>query len=69
MSLETGDAPGERDRLITRDEARTILGGIGRTKLDELLLRGEIASAKIGRRRLVSRASLHEFIRARLGAQ
>ncbi len=50
-----------RDRLISIAETceRT---GLGRTKVSELLLRGAIKSLTIGRRRLVSSASLDRYI-------
>lgn len=35
---------------------------ISRTKMFELLARGEIRSVKVGRRRLISEAALTEFI-------
>lgn len=50
------------DRLVSKTEACHRLGNIGRTKLTELLLRGEIASVKLDRRRLVSSNSLDQFI-------
>jgi len=37
--------------------------GIGRTKAYELVLKGEISSVKVGRRRLVPRWALEKFIR------
>jgi len=50
------------DRLISIAEAMTILP-VGRTKLSELLLRGDIESAKIGDgRRFVRLASLREYV-------
>ncbi|MGP6189285.1 MAG: helix-turn-helix domain-containing protein [Vulcanimicrobiaceae bacterium] len=55
------------DRLITVSEVCGRLG-LGRTKVSELLLRGAIASAKIDGRRLVSSASLDQFIQAALAA-
>lgn len=58
--------PSQSDTLLPRDEARARLGGIGLTLLNELLLTGTIASAKIGRRRLVSANSLERYIGLRL---
>jgi excisionase family DNA binding protein len=54
-------APYERDRLLSIAEASGRLG-IGRPKMNELLLRGEVASCKIGARRQVSSTSLDAFI-------
>jgi hypothetical protein len=49
------------DGLVSKAVAQHFLGGIGKTLLDSLLTRGEIASVAIGRRRLVVRSSLHEY--------
>jgi excisionase family DNA binding protein len=48
--------------LISVDEAASILG-IGRTLTFELILQGRVSSVKIGRRRLVLRQELDEFVR------
>lgn len=51
---------------ISVEEAATLLG-IGRTVTYRLVLGGELRSVKIGRRRLVVRASVEEYV-ARLEA-
>ena len=48
--------------LISVEEAATILG-IGRTQTFELIMKGSISSVKIGRRRLVVRGDLEDFVR------
>lgn len=53
-----GDLPA---LLITVEEAARLLG-IGRTKAYELVMSGEVQSIKLGRRRLMVRASLDSFI-------
>jgi excisionase family DNA binding protein len=48
--------------LISIEEAASILG-IGRTLTFELIMQGKVSSVKIGRRRLVVRQELDEFVR------
>lgn len=36
--------------------------GVGRSKVFELMASGELRSVRVGRRRLVSEAAIHEFI-------
>jgi excisionase family DNA binding protein len=48
--------------LISVEEAASILG-IGRTLMFELMMQGKVSSVKIGRRRLVVRQELDEFVR------
>jgi excisionase family DNA binding protein len=48
--------------LISVEEAASILG-IGRTLIFELIIQGKVSSVKIGRRRLVVRQELDEFVR------
>lgn len=48
--------------LISVEEAASILG-IGRTLIFELIMQGKVSSVKIGRRRLVVRQELDEFVR------
>ena len=47
--------------LVEVSEAQTALGGIGRTKIAELIASGELASVKLGRRRLIPVAALEAF--------
>jgi excisionase family DNA binding protein len=53
------------DGTMSVAETMAILG-LSDTTVQGLLDRGEIASAKIGRRRLVSRRSVVEFLAARM---
>lgn len=46
--------------LSPREVAATL--SIGRSKVFELLATGELASVKIGRRRLIPRAALSEYV-------
>jgi excisionase family DNA binding protein len=48
--------------LISVEDAASILG-IGRTLTFELIMQGKVSSVKIGRRRLVVRQDLDEFVR------
>lgn len=50
-----------RALLLTVEEAAELLR-LGRTTTYELVMRGEIPSVKIGRRRLVVRSGLSEFV-------
>ncbi len=54
--------------LVTVEDASEILG-IGRTGTYELVMRGEIASVKIGRRRLVVKSALAEYVEQLLKSQ
>jgi excisionase family DNA binding protein len=47
--------------LLTVEETATLLR-LGRTQTYELVMRGKIQSVKIGRRRLVVRDSLQNFV-------
>ena len=64
----TGDQPSRRfapvkpgARLIRPEQAAALLG-IGRTKLYELMARGELESVTIDRRRLVPVDAVEEFV-------
>ena len=59
---------GER-LLYTIDSAREMLGGLARSYLYELMARGVLSSVKVGRRRMIARRDLEEFVeRLREGA-
>lgn len=49
-------------RLFNVGEARSILGGIGTTKLYELVKNGELAPVHIGRRTFFRQTDLELFI-------
>jgi len=57
----------DRAHLLTIEEACQALG-IGRSKTYQLLTSGELASIKIGSRRLVAVTSITEYIRQQLHA-
>jgi excisionase family DNA binding protein len=61
MSLPTPD----RAHLLTVDEAAECLG-IGRTKTYELMMGGDLASIKIGSRRLIAVSSVAAYIQDQL---
>lgn len=46
---------------VTIADARRVLG-IGNTKLYELINAGQLATIRLGRRRLVTTASLHQLV-------
>jgi excisionase family DNA binding protein len=54
---------GNVERLLFTVEQCAEALGIGRTKAYELVLKGEISSVKVGRRRLVPRWALEKIIR------
>jgi len=54
--------------LLTVEEAAVLLR-LGRTQTYELVMRGKIQSVKIGRRRLVIRDSLQDFVSQLLEVQ
>ena len=62
MSLPTPD----RAHLLTVEEAAECLG-IGRTKTYELMMGGDLASIKIGSRRLIPVSSVAAYIQDQLG--
>ena len=55
----------EPPMLLGIDQAALTMG-IGRSKCYQLIRRGELASLVIGRRRLVPRQAIDDFIRKRL---
>jgi excisionase family DNA binding protein len=59
---------GDASLLVSVEQAASILG-IGRTRTFELVMAQKITSVKIGRRRLVIRRSLEEFIQRLVAAQ
>jgi excisionase family DNA binding protein len=52
----------EHAALLLRVNEAAALLGIGTTTLREMIARGEIASVRIGRRRLVPRRAVEEFV-------
>lgn len=50
------------DRLLLRPEECAELLGIGRSKLYQLLASGSLESMTIGRRRLIPREAIVEFV-------
>ncbi|WP_057882467.1 helix-turn-helix domain-containing protein [Tsuneonella troitsensis] len=48
--------------LVSVEDARAMLGNIGRTNLYAMLSRGELESRKLGKRRLVLVASIRRLI-------
>ena len=68
--IDGGAEPRMSERLLyTIDSARELLGGLARSYLYELLAQGVIRSVKVGRRRLIARQDLEEFVeRLREGA-
>ena len=51
----------ERPELLTVDETIRVLR-LGRTRVNEILRSGELASYKLGRRRLVRRTDIEAWI-------
>jgi hypothetical protein len=61
MARTKSEIKAVQDRLLSIADALVRLP-IGRTKFNEILIRGEIRSCKIGARRLVDGDSLEAFI-------
>jgi excisionase family DNA binding protein len=61
--MDGGVEPQMSGRLLyTIEGARQMLGGLARSYVYELLARGAIRSVKIGRRRMIARRDLEEFV-------
>jgi excisionase family DNA binding protein len=54
--------------LMTVEEAAELLR-LGRTRMYELVMSGRIVSVKVGRRRLIPRKSLEEFVESLINDQ
>ena len=52
----------EQQLLTPVDSARTVLGGVGRTKVYELVNAGEIVKVCIGRRSFITTESLAAYV-------
>lgn len=48
--------------LLPIPDAREALGGLGRTKVYELIASGELRTVKIGRRRFVPASAVEEYV-------
>ena len=57
----TNDISGNLTLLVSVEQAAAILG-IGRTRFFDLVMSHAVTSVKIGRRRLIVRSSLAEFV-------
>ena len=71
LPIDTGDVlglAGLTPMLLTVEVAAALLG-LGRTTTYELVMRGQLQSVKIGRRRLVVRNGLHAYISDLLTSQ
>lgn len=55
------DSP-TRDRLNDLPRSQEQLGNLGRTKLFELIRNGDLASVKIGRRRMIPQSSIDAYV-------
>jgi excisionase family DNA binding protein len=56
MSTFTGN------HLMSLDQARSFLGGIGRATIYERLAEGQLKSVKVGRRRMIRATDLNSYI-------
>jgi excisionase family DNA binding protein len=68
--MDGGAEPRVGERLLyTIGDVSQLLGGIARSYVYELLARGALSSIKLGRRRLIARQDLEEYVeRLREGA-
>jgi excisionase family DNA binding protein len=64
LRAEVAAGSGAPDRLLSVDEAATMLG-IGRSALYSEIAAGRLRSLRVGRRRLVPAAAVAEFIAER----
>jgi excisionase family DNA binding protein len=64
VRLEVAAAPAAPDRLLSVNEAGTMLG-IGRSSVYGEVQAGRLRSVKVGRRRLIPAAAIAEFITER----
>jgi excisionase family DNA binding protein len=65
MFASSSNPMGLSDRLAVSPFEAAIIVGIGRTKLYEALSSGELASFKIGTRRLIRISSLEAWLKTR----
>jgi excisionase family DNA binding protein len=63
MANRSEHVPEPSARLLRVEEAALILG-VGRTTAFQLIANGSLATVRIGRRRLVPRAALDQFLRS-----
>lgn len=61
----TGPSPHSEPPILLSAEQAAALLAINRSTVYELLARGELVSFKIGRRRLISRSAIDQFIAER----
>jgi hypothetical protein len=52
----------QKPLLVTQGEALTLLGGIGRTKLWDLVNNGEIVGVNVGRRSFITVKSVAAYV-------
>lgn len=65
LRTEAEAGPRPPDRLLSIPETCEALGGLGRSKVYDLIGRGELRSIVIGRRRMVPVEAVVEFIAGR----
>ncbi len=65
LRAEAEAGPRAPDRLLSVSEACEALGGLGRSKVYEIIGRGELRSIAIGRRRMIPAGAIAEYIRDR----
>jgi excisionase family DNA binding protein len=66
VRAEAATGPATPDRLYSLPEAQAALGGIGRSKVYDLIARGELSSLSVGRRRLISGEALRAYVAERV---
>ena len=65
-TIQHGTGPGTA--IFVSPETAGALLGITRTKIYDLLREGELASVRLGKRRLIARASVSEWAQRQLAA-
>jgi hypothetical protein len=61
--VEAATSPREPDRLLSVDDARTLLGGISRDRIYREIGAGRLRTVTAGRRRLVPMSAIADFAR------
>lgn len=62
------DTPAAQQLIVSVSTAQRLLGGIGRTKVYDLINRGELVKVNVGRRGLITTASIESYV-ARLSGE
>lgn len=62
VRAEAASSPATPDKLYSIADTQAALGGIGRSLVYDLIARGELASLRAGRRRMISGDAIRAYI-------